>query len=224
MAGAGYGDALAQPEAESKERFETIQTTLDAITPVGSPAGSLDGHATPGAPAPRPPAWSSPVPAFPTLNSGGSPGGSGGTYTGSSSNTFDRAVDFTVLKFSSRALFTRVECGRIFRVLLGDAGSHADTPFEVEGIPTNTTFAATFAGDELTAARRVRRVLDGQKTGKIEWRQRYIKSTENDGNGNPKESLLFTNVDKNLKTIRTEIGCRNVFNLLRDSHVCHVSH
>ena len=40
-----------------------------------------------------------------------------------------------------------------------------------------------------------------------------------DGNGTPKESLLFINIDENFKTICTEIGCRNVVTIVKDSHV-----
>ena len=126
-------------------------------------------------------------------------------------DSFDRKIDVTIIKVSSKEL---VDKDAVFNKVSG-LSAEADIGqehFKVNGDNVAKKFTVQFTGPAQTAERRVEKVLTLLRQGNGAWRQIFAVSPAR------RETQLFFGPDKSGKQIKTEMESKRLHQAFKDVH------
>lgn len=102
--------------------------------------------------------------------------------------------------------------------ILDDVRIPSDVDFELKGIPADENFTISFKENRESAYSHVKKVIDGQRLDKKQWRHYEVKTTQRMESGDFENCYLFINPDMNGILVRTEVSMRNVIGLLKPEY------
>ena len=120
-----------------------------------------------------------------------------------------RQIDPTIVKISSKAMFTIDAGQKLCTKLLKHAGLSLDkATVDLELFPLSKTGTIRFLGELRTATLRAKQLLESQRIDKKSWLQHTIPDSEGH------EVSAYVNPDKSPAQIRVEMATKKVRNLL----------